>query len=44
MNIVTLIQKGENETVEFKQSFDKEAVVSIGALANRKGGVVIMIL
>ena len=36
--IETLIQEGESETLEFKESFGKEAVESIAAFANGKGG------
>lgn len=42
MNLLKLIQKGESETVEFKQNFDKEAIISTGAMANRKGGIVLV--
>jgi len=39
-DIVELINKGESETVEFKQSFNKETVESLAAFANTKGGCV----
>ncbi|MCJ7812814.1 helix-turn-helix domain-containing protein [bacterium] len=33
-----IIEKGESETVEFKENFDKEAIETTGAFANTKGG------
>ncbi|MDI3473833.1 MAG: ATP-dependent helicase RecG [Candidatus Woesearchaeota archaeon] len=38
--IAELIGEGESETVEFKESFDKEAIESAGAFANTKGGTI----
>ena len=35
-----IISKGENESVEFKQSFNSEAIESLSAFANTKGGTV----
>jgi ATP-dependent DNA helicase RecG len=32
------IKKGESETVEFKENFDKETIETVGAFANTKGG------
>ena len=37
-DICEIIKLGENETVEFKQSFDKETIDSVVAFANHKGG------
>lgn len=42
MDIIKLIQQGESETLEFKQSFKEPAIESIGAMANCKGGAVII--
>jgi ATP-dependent DNA helicase RecG len=42
MTIKSIIGKGESETVEFKESFSKEALVAIGAFANTKGGTVLV--
>jgi len=33
-----VIKKGESETVEFKENFDKETIETVGAFANTKGG------
>jgi len=33
-----LIKKGESETVEFKENFDREVIETTGAFANIKGG------
>ena len=30
----------ESDTVEFKESFDREAVVTAGAFANTRGGTI----
>ena len=38
--ILTLISNGENQTIEFKTSFQKEVVESIVAFANSDGGKV----
>ena len=35
-----IIEKGESETVEFKENFDKEAIETVGAFANTKGGTI----
>jgi ATP-dependent DNA helicase RecG len=37
-DIVELIKQGESSLVEFKETFDKEAVETVGAFANTKGG------
>lgn len=37
-----LIQQGENDTLEFKQSFDKETIVTVRAFANTKGGKILI--
>ena len=39
-NILELINNGENQTTEFKTSFQKEVIESIVAFANTKGGKV----
>jgi len=40
MNPKTIIQSGESQTVEFKESFDREAIETVGAFANTKGGII----
>lgn len=37
-----LIKKGESDTVEFKLSFDKEAIETLAAFANTKGGTTVI--
>ena len=39
-SIENLLFQGENERVEFKQSFDKETIETITSFANTKGGVI----
>ena len=39
-NIQTLIRSGESEQIEFKQSFDKESIETVVALANTQGGII----
>ena len=41
-NIAKVIKSGESETVEFKESFTREALESLSAFANTKGGVVLI--
>ena len=36
--LIEIIKKGESETVEFKENFDKEAIETAAAFANTKGG------
>jgi ATP-dependent DNA helicase RecG len=36
--LLTLVQQGESETLEFKRSFDKAAIETIAAFANTCGG------
>ena len=38
--IIELIQKGEGETVEFKEGFDRKTVETASAFANTKGGTI----
>ena len=40
--ISNIIKNGESQTVEFKQSFDKEAIETISAFANTDGGILII--
>lgn len=40
--ILNLIQKGESETVEFKESFNRETLETLFAFANTKGGVLMI--
>lgn len=42
MNIDQIIASGESETVEFKASFNDEAIEAIAALANGGGGMVLI--
>ena len=42
LSLVEVINKGENESVEFKKNFDNSALTSINAFANTKGGKVIV--
>lgn len=37
-----LVEKGESDTVEFKLSFDKEAIETLVAFANTKGGTIVI--
>ena len=37
-DIFKIIKHGENQTVEFKASFQKGVIVSVVAFANAKGG------
>ena len=41
-DIQSVIQAGESERVEFKKIFDKEAIETLVAFANHKGGVVLV--
>ena len=41
-NLHKLIAQGENEKVEFKSSFNNEAIESLVAFANAKGGMVML--
>jgi ATP-dependent DNA helicase RecG len=40
--LLKLIRKGESEALEFKENFDREAVETAGALANTKGGLILI--
>jgi len=42
MTISNLIKQGESETLEFKQSFGSEAIVSAAALASKSGGKILI--
>jgi len=37
-----VIEQGESETIEFKESFGNEAIETVGAFANTKGGVILI--
>lgn len=41
-DIIHIIKKGENETLEFKSNFNNATIVSMSAFANTKGGVVLI--
>lgn len=36
--ILSLIRKGESDTVEFKQGFDRDVIETLAAFANSRGG------
>jgi len=42
MNIEKIIKLGESETVEFKETFDREAIETVGAFANTRGGTLLI--
>ena len=42
MNIEEILRKGECETIEFKEKFGKEAIETIVAMANARGGYVLI--
>lgn len=41
-HIHKLLESGESETVEFKESFNDEALETIGAFANARGGLLLL--
>jgi len=40
--LIELIRKGESETIEFKENFDKETIQTAAAFANTKGGIILI--
>ncbi|MBI3798118.1 MAG: putative DNA binding domain-containing protein [Deltaproteobacteria bacterium] len=42
MNLSELLRQGESETLEFKASFNDDVLESLGALANARGGIVLI--
>jgi len=40
--LMLMLDNGENKKVEFKKSFDKEAIESLSSFANTKGGTVLI--
>ena len=42
MSLLNLIAQGEGETLEFKKSFGTEVIISVAAIANKKGGKVLI--
>jgi ATP-dependent DNA helicase RecG len=40
--LINLVKKGESDTIEFKTSFDKEAIETLAAFANTKGGTIVI--
>ena len=42
MNIQQLVDRGESETLEFKEKFDERAIESAVAFANTNGGIVLI--
>lgn len=41
-DVLELIAQGEGETIEFKESYDREATETTGAFANTKGGKILI--
>lgn len=41
-NMTKMLKSGESETVEFKESFSRDALESLSAFANTRGGVVLV--
>ncbi len=41
-DISKLLNNGESETVEFKKSFDREVIETVVAMANRRGGYILV--
>ena len=42
MNVKKIIQSGESQTIEFKESFDRESLETVVAFANTKGGTILI--
>ena len=42
-SLLTLINSGESEHIEFKQTFDKETIETVVAFANTQGGHVFIL-
>ena len=42
MNIKKLIERGESESLEFKEKFDKESIETSVAFSNSKGGIILV--
>lgn len=42
INILNMLAAGESETIEFKASFNDEAIETIGAFMNAKGGMLLL--
>lgn len=40
--ILALLKRGESETVEYKKTFDREAIETLSIFANTRGGRVIV--
>lgn len=40
--VLALLRKGESDTVEFKESFDRQVIETLAAFANTKGGSVLL--
>ena len=41
-SLKNIISKGENQTVEFKSSFNNDSIISLSAFANTDGGLLII--
>jgi len=39
-DLISLISVGESDTLEFKESFDREAIETCGAFSNTKVGII----
>ncbi|MBP9743515.1 MAG: ATP-binding protein [Burkholderiales bacterium] len=42
LQLTGLISIGESETIEFKESFNDEAIETLGAFMNAKGGILLI--
>lgn len=42
MNIEKIIKRGESETIEFKQAFDRETIETVGVFANTRSGIILV--
>ena len=42
MNLHSLLNSGESETLEFKEKFDDRTIESAVAFANAKGGMILI--
>lgn len=40
--VLELVEKGESDVLEFKESFDRECIETAGAFANAKGGTILI--
>jgi ATP-dependent DNA helicase RecG len=40
MDIEKFLKSGETESIEFKESFDKETIETVAAFSNTRGGII----